>query len=94
MTETKVIGGHKPVMNTANSNTAARMTCEESLQQWLRLGDGTLPGEFLRLQGLIPEELVALGLLRVGPGRWSDFYVAGPVLRHSSGFNQQTRVCA
>jgi hypothetical protein len=54
--------------------------CSE-LRQWLRLGSGSLPGDFLRLHGVNPQALVKQGLLRAGVGRWSDAYVAGPQLR-------------
>ncbi len=79
--------------STANPIAASTVTDEQSLREWLRLAGGSLPGEFLRSQGLNPAVLVTQGLLRVGPGRWSDFYVAGPVLRFTP-FNRQTKIAA
>jgi hypothetical protein len=68
------------VGNTPNPTTLA-VCAPASLQQWLALGGGSVPGVFLREQGLKPEELVALGFLQLGAGRWSDAFVAGPLLR-------------
>jgi hypothetical protein len=79
--------------NTANSIATMKVTDSESLREWLRLAGGSLPGEFLRLQGLNPAELVTQGLLRVGPGRWSDAYVAGRLLGIRP-FNVPVRVAA
>lgn len=52
----------------------------ELLREWLRLAGGNLPGEFLRLQGQDPAVFSSLGLLCLAPSRWSDSYVAGPLL--------------
>lgn len=68
-------------MNPAKPTTVLEVIGEESLSHWLCDADGSLPGEFLRSHGLDPEELVSQGLLQAAAGRWSESYVAGPMLR-------------
>ena len=83
----------KGVMDTARSSAAGEAVREGFLDHLLLLGGGSVPGEFLRLQGLIPSALVARGLLRLGPGRWSDSYIAGPRLQPSP-LHQPTEIAA
>lgn len=75
--KTKVVN----VKVNAKSVASAGQFVEELLQRWLHHAGGSLPGEFLRHQGLNPTVLVSQDLLRAASGRWSDCYVAGPLLQ-------------
>jgi hypothetical protein len=77
--------------NTPNPTTLTACA-PAALQQWLALGGGSIPGAFLREQGLKPEVLVAQGFLRLGAGRWSNSYAAGPLLR--PGPSHESEHCA